>query len=187
MHIPTECKWVSLVWRTLNYLHVYETWQLWVTYRSYHSTTVLSIYWCPTRFPYQMIFVSFDSDCGAGTDDHSRASEFTSFFSGVHVARSLVFWVMFCRSLYVLLSFFVWSLCCLPFNLRLLITPLVCSNFSYCLHGNSFSLCKNLQYCPLDYIYWKYSSIFDIKVYSNLYFIIVSVRKIAGLHITYYG
>jgi hypothetical protein len=71
--------------------------------------------------------------------------------------------------LYVLLSFFVWSLCCLPFNLRLLITPLVCSNFSYCLHGNSFSLCKNLQYCPLDYIYWKYSSIFDIKVYSNLY------------------
>ena len=39
---------------------------------------------------------------------------------------------MFCRSLFVLLSLFLWSLCCLFFlDLRVLITPLVSSNASY--------------------------------------------------------
>ena len=53
-------------------------------------------------------------------------------FCGVCVARSLVLCVMFCRSLFVLLSFFFWPLCCLFFfNLWLLITSLVSSNFSY--------------------------------------------------------
>ena len=52
-------------------------------------------------------------------------------FSGVRVTRSLVFCVMFCRSLFVFLSFFFWPLCCLScFDLRILITPLVSSNFS---------------------------------------------------------
>ena len=36
-------------------------------------------------------------------------------FSGFRVTRSLVSCVMFCRSLFVLLSFFFWPLCCLPF------------------------------------------------------------------------
>jgi hypothetical protein len=45
---------------------------------------------------------------------------------------------MFCRSLFVILSFFFWSLCCLFFfDLRILITPLVSSNSSY---GGSFLL-----------------------------------------------
>ena len=39
--------------------------------------------------------------------------------NGVHVARSLVFCVVFWRSL----SFFLWSLCCLTFNLRFTVTP----------------------------------------------------------------
>jgi len=44
---------------------------------------------------------------------------------GVRVIRSLVFCVMFCRSLFVLLSFYFWSLYCLSyFYLRILITPL---------------------------------------------------------------
>jgi len=39
---------------------------------------------------------------------------------------------MFCRSLFVLLSFFFWPLCCLFFfNIRIMITPLVSSNTSY--------------------------------------------------------
>ena len=43
-------------------------------------------------------------------------------FSVVRVARFLVFNVMLCRSLFVLLSFFIWSLCCQSFfDLRLLI------------------------------------------------------------------
>ena len=47
-------------------------------------------------------------------------------FSGVRIAKYLVFCVVFCRSLFVLLSFFLCSLCCLSFfDLRILITPLV--------------------------------------------------------------
>jgi hypothetical protein len=39
---------------------------------------------------------------------------------------------MFCRWLFVLLSFFFWPLCCLFFfDLRILITPLVSSSSSY--------------------------------------------------------
>ena len=53
----------------------------------------------------------------------------TSVFSGVHVARSLVFWVVLCRycSSFVdsCLSLFFWPLCCLFFDLQILITPLL--------------------------------------------------------------
>jgi hypothetical protein len=38
---------------------------------------------------------------------------------------------LFCRSLFVLFSLFLWSLCCLSFYLRILITLLVSSNSSY--------------------------------------------------------
>ena len=42
------------------------------------------------------------------------------------------FMCMLCRSLFVLLSFFVWPLCCLSFfDLRILNTPLVSTNSSY--------------------------------------------------------
>jgi hypothetical protein len=47
-------------------------------------------------------------------------------FSGVRVTMC-----MFCWSLFVLLSFFLWPLCCLSFKLRILITPVVSSNSSY--------------------------------------------------------
>jgi hypothetical protein len=53
-------------------------------------------------------------------------------FIRVRVARSLVFCVMFCRSLFVILTFFFWPVCCLFFSdLRNLSTPLVSSNFSF--------------------------------------------------------
>ena len=48
-------------------------------------------------------------------------------FSGVRVARSLVFSVVFCKSFFVI---FFWPLYCLSsFELRLLINPLVYSDF----------------------------------------------------------
>ena len=47
-------------------------------------------------------------------------------FSGVRVDWSLVFCVVFCRSLFVLLSFFFWPLCCLSFYLRILIALIWC-------------------------------------------------------------
>jgi hypothetical protein len=81
----------------------------------------IDVYWCPTRFPYQIMFVSFNSNTtgvtsGAGTANPSGAPEFISGFRGVHVARSLVFYVMFCRSVLVLfllaivLSVILWYL-----------------------------------------------------------------------------
>jgi len=52
-------------------------------------------------------------------------------FSWVRVVRSLVFCLVFCRSLLTSpFAFFIWTLYCLSFfTLRFLITPLVSSNF----------------------------------------------------------
>ena len=48
---------------------------------------------------------------------------------GVRVDQSLIFSVIFCRSPFVLLSLFIWTLHCLPFfYLRYLIAILVSSN-----------------------------------------------------------
>jgi hypothetical protein len=49
------------------------------------------------------------------------------YFSDVRLDRC----VIFCKWLFVLLSFFFWSLYCLWFDIRLLITSLVSSNRSY--------------------------------------------------------
>ena len=56
--------------------------------------------------------------------------QFTCFHCGLCCA-TFVFYVVFCRSLFVLLSFFFWSLCCLSFDIRLLITPLVSSDYPF--------------------------------------------------------
>ena len=54
-----------------------------------------------------------------------------AIFSLVRVTRPLILCVMLCRSLFVLLSFFLWPMCCLSFELLILITHLVSSNSSY--------------------------------------------------------
>ena len=59
----------------------------------------------------------------SGTAHPSVALEFTPVFLGFVIFS---FMCMFCILLFVLLSFFFWSLCCLSFfNLRILINPLV--------------------------------------------------------------
>ena len=58
----------------------------------------------------------------------SEAPEFTPIFSGVRVVQFLAFCVKLCRSLFVLLSFFFWSLYCLSFESGVLKIPLVSSN-----------------------------------------------------------
>ena len=63
----------------------------------------------------------------AGTAYPSRAP--APVFSGVRVTLSLVLCVCFFRFLFVHLSFFLWPLCCLSFNLRIRIIALVSSNF----------------------------------------------------------
>jgi TRAP-type uncharacterized transport system fused permease subunit len=49
--------------------------------------------------------------------------EFT-IFSGLRVTRSLVVCVMYIRSLFVFLPFFFWPLCCLSFDIRIMIISL---------------------------------------------------------------
>jgi hypothetical protein len=108
------------------------------------------------RFPCQIIFMSFDSNttgvtCGAGTANHSGTPEFTPGFSESRVAQSLVFCVVFGRSLFVLLSFFSWPLCFLfSFDLRLLITPFgIFKLFLMILRMNS---CLLFYVCVKSYI-----------------------------------
>ena len=55
---------------------------------------------------------------------HLSAPEFTPNFSGFRVVLYFVFYVVFCESLFVLLSFFFWPLCCLSF-----FWPLCCQSF----------------------------------------------------------
>jgi len=47
----------------------------------------INVYWCPTRFPYQMMFVSFNYNttgisCGAGTANPSGAPEIIQVLVG---------------------------------------------------------------------------------------------------------
>jgi hypothetical protein len=75
------------------------------------SFVFIYAYWCPTRFPHHMMFVSHNSTMmgatsGEGTVHPSGEPDFTS----VCIAQSLVFFVLFCRSLFVFLSCFYWSL-----------------------------------------------------------------------------
>ena len=57
-------------------------------------------------------------------------------FSVIHVTRSLVLYVCFVDRC---LSFFFWSLCCLFFDIRILITPLVSSSSS--INGTFLQIC----------------------------------------------
>jgi len=103
--------------------------------------------------------------CGAKTANPSGVPEFTPGYSGVRVVRCLVFCVMFCRSLFVHLYFFLsWPLCCLLFfDIRILITPLVSSNssFGHCIVCHS----SNHGYDIDNEAIWK-SKV--VKIYSCL-------------------
>ena len=69
--------------------------------------------------------ITTGTSSGAETAYPSGAPEFTPGFYSI-----FSFMCMFCRPLFVLLSFFFLPSCCLSFDLRILITPLVSSNSS---------------------------------------------------------
>jgi hypothetical protein len=76
---------------------------------------------------------------------HLRSSPVSS---GVRVTWSLVFCVVLCRSLFVLLYFFIWPLCCLSFvDLRIQITPLVSSRSSYMSQHSSKYKLLSFDHC----------------------------------------
>jgi hypothetical protein len=79
-----------------------------------------------------------------------------SVFIGVRVSRCLVFCVMFCRSLFVLLSFYIWPFCIYGFWLPLWYlqtifgSPDPKGHVSYCHHlASVVNFFKNL-------LLWKY-------------------------------
>jgi hypothetical protein len=74
------------------------------TYKIINTTDMLHLsHVLPSQNYSNMMGVS----SGVGTEDHSRAPEFITDFSGVRVARSLVFCVVLCILLLVLLLFFI--------------------------------------------------------------------------------
>jgi hypothetical protein len=123
----------------------------------------------------QMMFVSNNSSMtgvtsGAVTPNPSATYKFTLEFSGVRVAPSLVFYVVFCRWLIVLLPFSVSLLYCLTFELRLLFTP-----------SNHFSvLCSALQYivCPFCLFSFRYCI-----VYPTIYGFWLPYQTICRFHV----
>ena len=78
---------------------------------------------------------------GAGTAYPSAAPEFIYVFSGIRDTQSLVLFVWFVDRCFsfcpfsfghcVVCSSVFWPLCCLFFDIRILITPLVSSNSSW--------------------------------------------------------
>ena len=76
-----------------------------------------------------------------------------SVLSEIHVTTIFSFMCMFCRSLFVLLSFFVGHcVVCLSciYHLGILITPLISSNYSYILSIRTRSSLKNLRHTTID-------------------------------------
>jgi len=59
--------------------------------------------WCTPRFPYQMKFTSNTMGGTSGAGTTANLCRNTWVFCGVHIAKSWVFSVVFCRSLFVIL------------------------------------------------------------------------------------
>jgi hypothetical protein len=84
-----------------------------------------------------------------------------------NITQSLVFCVMFCRSLFVLLSFFLWPLCCLFFfDLRIRITPfgifkLFLLNYDYDIVLNKIESKQSI----FQYFYSMSSSLFTLYIH----------------------
>jgi hypothetical protein len=87
----------------------------------------------------------------------------------VHVTQSLVVCVVFCRSLFVRLSVFFWRLCCLFFDLQLLITPLVSSNLSHRVNNSKYLLNISISLFLLK------KSLLDL--HSSQHFLILQCSK----------
>ena len=107
----------------------YSYWSICVTNDHGYVPLVVTTFWF---FPHSRLITGFVTRlaCWVSLVEQellTHLGHLTSLpvFNGVRVTRSLVSCVMFCRSLFVMLSFFFRPLCCLSFHLRFLITPLL--------------------------------------------------------------
>jgi hypothetical protein len=105
--------------------------------------------------------------------------------SEICIVRSLAFGVVFCGSLFILLSLFC-PFCCLSFDLRILITPLVPSNsyltiYDEChkwsrnwlpfrsswIHLNSLQRLSGFRFPRSLYLLWYLQALLNYKVISR--------------------
>ena len=96
-------------------------------------------------------------------------TELRRVLSGIRAAQSSVFCVVFCRPLFIILSFFAWPLHCMPFfDIWLPITLLASTNFSYMLtytRTTILSQLSNLFHCSIyaTFFVWVYSILMQVK------------------------
>ena len=124
--------WIWLSWEERNEYHVFREYQPPSDLQTSFSSCFIyfiCLYWCPTRFPCHLMFVSYNCNMtgatnGAGTAYPAGAPMF--------IRRYLVGFVLFCWRLFVFLFFFYfYSLYCLSFHLWFLITPFLFSSISF--------------------------------------------------------
>ena len=89
---------------------------------------------------------------------------FTPSFSRVRVMFS--FMCMFGRSLYVILSFFFWPLCCLFFDLQILITPLVSPSSFY------IQTVNDVNRCSVSIIQAMVHFLYMLHIYLAFFFVV---------------
>jgi hypothetical protein len=115
----------------------------------------LHIYWCSTRFPYHRMFVSLKSNTTAYSHGGTWVPP-SPGFSGVRIAQSVVFCIVFYRSLFVLLYFFL-SLYVCHSSMFGFVFHYPFSIFTLFYH----SILTTLFLCE---IIWSCRSVFDMRV-----------------------
>ena len=104
--------------------------------------------------------------------------------SGIRIARSLVFFVLFCGSLFILLSLFVWPLCCLYFDLRILATPLVPSNYFLTIYDECHKWIRNWLAFPSSWIHVNYLHLLIGVRFSRSLYILWYIQALLNYKVT---
>ena len=107
------------------------------------------------------------------------------FFSGVRVARSLVFCVVFCKSLFVLFSL-DHCIVCTSFNLWLLITPLISSNYSYKIFLNTSTIFIQFSFEFAELLIILISDVFHVFKWSTIFPVSIAESFILFCHLFWF-
>jgi hypothetical protein len=100
----------------------------------------------------------------------------TPVFSGFRFLN-FSFMCVFCRSLFVLLYFFFWPLCCLFFfDIRILITPLISSNSSYVIYWSMIRGVLPLC-CKVHYVHYFSMTSLNVVLYSVFVYNLIPLCK----------
>jgi hypothetical protein len=100
---------IFLIWQQSNFLMYYIEWQR-IHYTDMHMCVCVAIETLIQSHPFSsfMTGLKWVTQCVAlGVCYYLfRVPKLTTSFRGIHVAQSLVFWVVFCELLFVFLSFY---------------------------------------------------------------------------------